>query len=111
VSLAETVLSSGTVRGRVGYAPGQWLLYATGGFAWTYDWQSLTQVATGNTETPFLWRLGWTAGAGVEVPIAPHWTARAEYLFFSTTATTTSHSSPGRSRSIPTLCCKNCASA
>jgi high affinity Mn2+ porin len=82
VSLAETVLSSGTVRGRVGYAPGQWLLYATGGFAWTYDRQSLTQVSTGNTETPFLWRLGWTAGAGVEVPIAPHWTARAEYLFF-----------------------------
>jgi hypothetical protein len=24
----------------------------------------------GNIETPFLWRLGWAAGAGVEVPIA-----------------------------------------
>ena len=80
-SFAETVLESGTVRGRVGYAPGSWLFYATGGFAWTYDHQSLTQVSTGNTETPFVWRLGWTAGAGVEVPIAPHWTARAEYLF------------------------------
>ena len=32
---SETVLASGTVRGRVGYAPGHWLIYATGGFAWT----------------------------------------------------------------------------
>ena len=80
-SYAETVLASGTVRGRIGYAPGHWLFYATGGFAWTYDRQSLTQVATGATEMPFLWRLGWAAGAGVEVPIAPHWTGRLEYLF------------------------------
>jgi high affinity Mn2+ porin len=75
------VLSSGTVRGRIGYAPGRWLFYATGGFAWTYNQQTLTQLSTGNSETPFLWRLGWAAGAGVETPIAPHWTARLEYLF------------------------------
>jgi len=81
VSFAETVLASGTVRGRIGYAPGHWLFYATGGFAWTYDQQSLTQISTGNSETPFLWRLGWAAGAGVEIPVAPHWTARLEYLF------------------------------
>jgi high affinity Mn2+ porin len=81
VSFAETVLASGTVRGRIGYAPGHWLFYATGGFAWTYNQQSLTQASTGNSDTPFLWRLGWAAGAGVEVPIAPHWTARLEYLF------------------------------
>ena len=42
VSYSETVLSSGTVRGRIGYAPGSWLFYATGGFAWTYNQQSLT---------------------------------------------------------------------
>ena len=82
VSFAETVLASGTARGRIGYAPGHWLFYATGGFAWTYNQQSLTQVAgAGLSETPFLWRLGWAAGGGVEVPIAPHWTARLEYLY------------------------------
>jgi high affinity Mn2+ porin len=80
-SYSETVLSSGTVRGRIGYAPGNWLFYATGGFAWTYDQLSLTQLASGATEAPFLWRLGWAAGAGVEVPVAPRWTARLEYLF------------------------------
>ena len=45
VSFAETVLASGTVRGRIGYAPGHWLFYATGGFAWTYNQQSLTQAS------------------------------------------------------------------
>jgi high affinity Mn2+ porin len=80
-SYSETVLSSGTVRGRIGYAPGNWLFYATGGFAWTYDQLSLTQLANGATESPFLWRLGWAAGAGVEVPVVKNWTARLEYLF------------------------------
>jgi hypothetical protein len=74
-SYSETVLSSGTVRGRIGYALGNWLLYATGGFAWTYDQLTLTQLATGTTASPFLWRFGWAAGAGAEVPVAPHWNA------------------------------------
>jgi high affinity Mn2+ porin len=80
-SYGETVLSMGTVRGRVGYAPGNWLFYATGGFAWSYDQLTLMQLATGTTGSPFLWRLGWAAGLGVEVLVAPHWTARVEYLF------------------------------
>ena len=80
-SYSETVLSSGTLRGRIGYAPGQWLFYATGGFAWTYDQLTLTNLTTGTTDSPFLWRLGWAAGAGIEAPVAPHWTARLEYLF------------------------------
>ena len=81
VSYSETVLSSGTVRGRIGYATGNWLFYATGGFAWSYDQLTLTQLASDTTDMPFLWRLGWAAGAGVEIPILPHWTARLEYLF------------------------------
>jgi high affinity Mn2+ porin len=80
-TFSETVLASGSVRGRIGYAPESWLFYATGGFAWTYDRLTLTQLGTGTTESPFLWRLGFAAGAGVEAPIAPRWTARLEYLF------------------------------
>jgi high affinity Mn2+ porin len=79
-SYSETMLSSGTVRARIGYAPGNWLFYGTGGFAWTYDQLTLTQLATGTTDTSFLWRFGWAAGADVEVPFAPHWTASLEYL-------------------------------
>jgi high affinity Mn2+ porin len=78
---SETVLHSGTLRGRIGYAPGSWLFYATAGFAWTYDSLTLTQLANGTTESAFHWRLGWAAGAGVEAPVAPHWTMKVEYLF------------------------------
>jgi high affinity Mn2+ porin len=82
VNLAETMLWSGTARGRIGYALGHWLFYATGGFAWAYNEQALTQVGSaGLSQSVFLWRLGWAAGGGVEVPIAPHWTARLEYLY------------------------------
>jgi high affinity Mn2+ porin len=80
-SYSETVLSSGTGRVRIGYAPGNWLFYATGGFAWTEDQLSLMRLATGASESPTVWRLGWSAGAGVEIPIMPHWTGRLEYLF------------------------------
>jgi len=44
------MLSSGTVRGRIGYAPGNSLFDATGGFAWTYDQLTLTQLISGTTD-------------------------------------------------------------
>jgi len=80
-SFSETMLSSGSIRGRLGYAPDNWLLYATGGFAWTHNQRALTQLASGTTESPQLSRFGWTVGAGVEVPLIPHWTAGLEYRF------------------------------
>jgi high affinity Mn2+ porin len=80
-TFGETLLSMGTLRGRIGYAHGHWLFYATGGFAWTYNQQTLTQVATDAAEDRFLWRFGWAAGAGFETPIAPNWTVRGEYLW------------------------------
>ena len=102
----ETVLASGTVRGRIGYAaPGSWLFYATGGFAWTYDQQLLTRVATGANKSPFLWRLGYAAGAGVDAPVAPHWTARLK-ICSPGTATTAPRSSAARSSSLPTFPCQ-----
>ena len=81
-SYSETVLDMGTVRGRIGYAPGNWLFYATGGFAWAYDQLTVTQLDnSGTTDMPFLWRFGWAAGAGVEMPLAQNWTAGLEYLY------------------------------
>ena len=75
------MLASGTLRGRIGYAPGHWLFYATGGLAWSYDRQTLTQTATGTAEDRFLYRFGWAAGLGIETAIAPSWTVRGEYLW------------------------------
>ena len=83
----------GTVRGRLGYVPnfagGHWLLYATGGFAWSFDEFTRTQIAgsdgaagPGIVEHRFAKpRVGGVAGAGVEVALTSNWTARLEYLF------------------------------
>ncbi|MAH70463.1 MAG: carbohydrate porin [Alphaproteobacteria bacterium] len=88
-SYRDTVLGMGTARGRLGYAFDHWLLYATAGFAWSYDRLERTQLTgtplvgnagIGTVDTALTWRLGWAAGIGAEVPIAPHWTAKVEYL-------------------------------
>ncbi|HET8920863.1 MAG TPA: carbohydrate porin [Xanthobacteraceae bacterium] len=87
----DQVQMSGTVRGRIGYAPGHWLFYATGGFAYSFDEFSRTQVAgvaiggtavAGTVENLFMVpRIGGAVGAGVEVALTPRWMARLEYLF------------------------------
>ncbi len=89
VSYGEAVILYGSVRARVGYAFDHFLLYGTAGLAWTYDQVTRTQVAgspvggyatPGTVDTALLWRLGWAAGAGVEIPLSSNWTAKAEYL-------------------------------
>ncbi len=80
-SYTDSTYISGSVRGRIGYAPGNWLLYATGGLAWTSEQFTMTQNASGATDLSHHRRLGWTAGAGVETPLIPQWTLWAEYLY------------------------------
>jgi high affinity Mn2+ porin len=90
-SYSEQVEFSGTLRGRIGYAPGHWLLYATGGFAWSYDQYTRTQltgVPTGGTAQPgqmetlyMVPRVGGAAGIGVELALTPNWAVRLEYLY------------------------------
>jgi high affinity Mn2+ porin len=85
---SDTVEMFGTVRGRLGYDVDHWLYYATGGLAWTYDQLTRTQSIAGpagapggTVETSFQGRTGWTAGGGVEAPIAAGWTGKFEYLY------------------------------
>jgi high affinity Mn2+ porin len=90
-SYQDQVEFSGTLRGRIGYAPGNWLFYATGGFAYSYDDLTRTQLSgtpaggtakPGDAESLFMVpRVGGAAGAGVEVALAPRWMARVEYLY------------------------------
>ena len=81
LTFGEEVIHSGSARGRIGYAAGHWLIYATGGFAWSYDRLTRDIAAAGATDRALLWRLGWTAGGGIEVPLSPNWTAKAEYRY------------------------------
>lgn len=88
-SYSDTILNFGTARTRIGHAFGNVLVYGTGGVAWTYDKLERTQLSgipvggnadVGMTGVAFLWRWGWVAGLGLEMPIAPNWTVRGEYL-------------------------------
>ena len=80
-SYMEALQAAGSVRGRVGYVFNDWLLYATGGFAWARTQQTLTQASSGTVNSPFVWRSGWVVGGGLEVPLIPNWRARLEYLY------------------------------
>lgn len=75
VSCSTDLRSLGTVRGRLGYAAGQFLPYVTGGYA--FGDLRRTFGATSGSKTAD----GWTAGAGIEAMFAPHWSAKVEYLY------------------------------
>jgi len=79
--IAETIDYMGTVRGRIGYAFDHWMLYGTGGFAWTLGRFLQTPGVTDDTDKLLRVHAGWTLGTGAEIPLSPQWTARLEYLY------------------------------
>jgi len=67
-----------SVRGRVGYAPGPWLIYGTGGWAGArLDDSQYIPLAGGHHSASLS---GWAAGGGVEYATASHWTVGAEWI-------------------------------
>jgi outer membrane immunogenic protein len=65
-----------TVRGRLGYALGDFMPYVTGGLAVGDIKTSIAGVGSAN-ET----KAGWTAGGGLEAHISGPWSAKIEYLY------------------------------
>jgi len=65
----------GTLRGRIGYAFNNILLYGTGGFAVGDGRAELGALSESKTH------FGWTAGVGLEVGLTSNLSARIEYLF------------------------------
>ncbi len=65
-----------TVRGRLGYAAERFMPFITGGAAFG-DIRASTPGFPGNSAT----NTGWTVGAGIEMSLIGHWTAKAEYLY------------------------------
>ncbi len=81
-----TVFDSETIRGRIGYAADNILLYATGGLAWSNDQFVRTQLTgalnnatAGSDEAVNNGLLGATVGVGVAYAFAQNWNAFAEY--------------------------------
>ncbi len=82
--VASEIDYQGSLRGRVGYAFGPALLYATGGLAWMHNNAAIAAVVApgfvvgaSDDNTHF----GWTIGAGLEYAFAPNWSAKVEYLY------------------------------
>jgi high affinity Mn2+ porin len=79
--LSEKIDYVGRLRGRIGYAFDNWLIYGTGGVAWSQARFIETSDLTGDEDKALRMRGGWVVGAGAEVAIAPDWSARLEYLY------------------------------
>jgi outer membrane autotransporter protein len=82
----------GSVRGRIGYAADRWMIYATGGWAFsriTSSYENYTDASLTVLETsgaiPYdegVHKSGWTVGAGLEYALTDNWIVRGEYLYF-----------------------------
>ena len=80
-----------TARARVGWALGDWLLYATGGAAWGQVKTNMnencpigcgpTLLVPDNSSAIFTnTKAGWVAGGGVEFALGGNWSGKLEYL-------------------------------
>lgn len=70
----------GTARTRLGYATGPWLIFASGGLAWTRLSAENIPYSLGTLSTKQGFT-GWTAGAGIEYALSQRWSVSAEYLY------------------------------
>lgn len=84
----ETGGVGGTVNGRLGFAFGDFLPYATGGWAWADGTATRTQDAgvtglatPGTVEQQSVFRNGWNLGAGVEYRFWGNFTVFGEYRY------------------------------
>jgi outer membrane immunogenic protein len=82
-SVSQNLNWIGTTRGRIGTSLDNVLLYATGGAAYAHVGYTYTQndptVAISDADSAT--RLGWTAGAGLEVAFG-HWSVKGEWLYY-----------------------------
>jgi outer membrane immunogenic protein len=99
----------GTVRGRLGYATNNVLVYGTGGWAWGHG-SNTTQIecigpaCPGTSAVPptspapasvDVQPSGWAAGGGIDWAFVPNWTLRAEYLHLQFDGVTEDRSKSG----------------
>jgi opacity protein-like surface antigen len=83
-------VAAGTVRARLGYAFGSFLVYGTGGWAWTQATATRTQLvgksgnaSPGTIETGPANLNGWNAGAGLSYGFWHNWEVFGEYRYTS----------------------------
>ncbi|RTL93689.1 MAG: porin family protein [Hyphomicrobiales bacterium] len=70
----------GRLRGRVGYATGNLLLYSAGGVSFTNDKVTQSNPGSGNSDSIDKALTGWNIGVGAEYAFGPNWLGRLEYI-------------------------------
>ena len=70
-----------SLRGRLGYAFGPALVYATGGAAFTQAAYNYYNPLNNQSEGPRVNRMGYTVGGGVDYAFTDHISARLEYRY------------------------------
>ncbi|MGH6847531.1 MAG: outer membrane protein [Methylocella sp.] len=78
----------GAFRGRVGWAWNNWLIYGTGGVAFTdvtTEYRGVGEfsedITDGGFDSRTRTRVGWTAGGGIEYAYTPNWIFGVEYRY------------------------------
>jgi outer membrane immunogenic protein len=69
----------GTVRGRIGYAWDRFMVYGTGG--WAYSDTKASFSGPGGSVSDSKWGSGYALGGGVEYGFTTNWSVKAEYLY------------------------------
>ena len=81
-TITETLDYVGTVRGRIGCAFDRFMVYGTGGFAYS---QARIVESPGSLgpedDKRLMLRAGWAAGGGAALALNQYWSARVEYLY------------------------------
>jgi high affinity Mn2+ porin len=90
----------GTLRARFGHTFGQFLIYGTGGFAWSQARWIETPGIAGDSDKVVRTRPGWAIGAGAEAPLASGWSTRLEYLYNNFGSVTAAFPSGSRYESV-----------
>jgi outer membrane immunogenic protein len=91
LTLGERADWIATARARLGYTWGRFMLYGTGGAAWSNLESSInanclvmgcgkSSIQLYTTENFSSAKTGWVAGAGIETMLSGNWIVRAEYL-------------------------------
>jgi outer membrane immunogenic protein len=78
LTVATTVKSYGSARGRLGFAVDHWLFFGTGGWAWGTWSSTYTPIGFISSDSS---HTGWTAGAGLEYAFTNNFLGRVEYRY------------------------------
>jgi outer membrane immunogenic protein len=78
-SVSAKANAFGTVRARIGYAWDRFMVYGTGG--WAYTKSEISATGPGGSVSSSDWSSGYALGGGLEWAAWDRWSVKAEYLY------------------------------